>query len=225
MGNTIFGALNGGWKVNWAWIIANLVVQLAARVGKSRASPICPFLYHLYERKELLRPEEEKSWKIQEAMMKYGESGSSDEDGSGSGSDDESEKEEEEERQVLLNRHPKRQRQEEQPAQGDATLILKVEGVPVTSSKDRIEAICKALGEMQAEHRERGELLIEVCQLAECMPSNLPDRIRKMVTEHSRVEDPKRLREENARFNLEVGSLMNKNRAARMHAKAVVEKI
>jgi hypothetical protein len=66
----------------------------------------------LYERKELLRPEEEKRWKIQEAMMKYGESGSSDEDGSGSGSDDESEEEEEEEEecQVLLNQHPKRQR-------------------------------------------------------------------------------------------------------------------
>jgi hypothetical protein len=102
MDNTIFGALNGGQKVNWARIIANLVIQLAARVGKSRASPICPFLYHLYERKELLRPEEEKSWKIQEVMMKYGESRSSDEDGSGSGSgsDDESEEEEEEECQV-----------------------------------------------------------------------------------------------------------------------------
>jgi hypothetical protein len=119
MGNTIFGALNGGRKVNWARIIVNLVIQLAARVGKSRASPICPFLYHLYERKELLRPEEEKSWKIQEAMMKYGESGSSDEDGSGSGSDDESEEEEEEkeeEYQVLLNQQPKRQQQEEKPA-------------------------------------------------------------------------------------------------------------
>jgi hypothetical protein len=97
MGNTIFGALNGGRKVNWARIISNLIVQLVARVGKSRASPICPFLYHLYERKELLRPEEEKNWKIQEAMMKYGESRSSDEDGSGSGSDDETEEEEEEE--------------------------------------------------------------------------------------------------------------------------------
>jgi hypothetical protein len=50
-------------------------------VGKSRASPICPFLYHLYERKELLKPEEEKQWKIQEAMLKYGESGSEDEAG------------------------------------------------------------------------------------------------------------------------------------------------
>jgi hypothetical protein len=61
MGNTIFGALNGGRKVNWARIITNLVIQLAARVGKSCASSICPFLYHLYERKELLLPEEEKS--------------------------------------------------------------------------------------------------------------------------------------------------------------------
>jgi hypothetical protein len=105
MGNMIFGALNRGRKVNWARIISNLVVQLVLRVGKSCASPIYHFLYHLYERKEVLRPEEEKSWKIQEAMMKYGESGSSDEDGSGSGSDDETEEEEEEEEecQVLLN--------------------------------------------------------------------------------------------------------------------------
>jgi hypothetical protein len=225
MGNTIFGALNGGRKVNWAQIIANLVIQLVARVGKSRASPICPFLYHLYERKELLKPEEEKTWKIQEAMMKYGESGSLDEDGSRSGSDDVLEEEEEEECQVLLNRHPKRQRQEEKPAQGDATLIPKVEGVPVTSSRERFEAICKALDEMQAEHRERGELLRDVCQLVECTPSNLPDRIRKMVTEHSRVEDSKRLREKNARLNLEVGSLINKNQTARMHAEAAAEKI
>jgi hypothetical protein len=198
MENTIFGALNGRRKVNWARIISNLVVQLAARVGKSRASPICPFLYHLYERKELLRPEEEKSWKIQEAMMKYGESGSSDEDGSASGSEDESEEEEEEECQVLLNRHPKRQRQEEKPAQENAPLIPKVEGVPVTSSKDRFETIYNALGKMQAEHRMRGELMREVCQLVECTPSNLPDRIRKIMVEQSRVEDSKRLKEENA---------------------------
>jgi hypothetical protein len=76
--------------VNWARIITNLVIQLVARVGKYRASPICPFLYHLYECKELLTSEEEKQWKVQEAMMKYGESGSSEEDGSGSGSEDRS---------------------------------------------------------------------------------------------------------------------------------------
>jgi hypothetical protein len=138
MGNTIFGALNGGRKVNWARIISNLVVQLIARIGKSCASPICHFLYHLYERKELLRPEEEKNWKIREAMMQYGKSRSSNEDGSGSGSDDETEEEEEEEKecQVLLNRHPKRPRQEKKLAQENVPIIPKVEGVPAISSKE-----------------------------------------------------------------------------------------
>jgi hypothetical protein len=121
-----------------------------------------------------------------------------------------------------LNRQPKRQQQEEKPAQGGATLIPKVEGVPVTSSKNRFEAICKALGEMQAEHRMRGELLRVVCQLVDCTPTNLPDRIRKMVTEHSRVEDSKKLRDENARLNLEVGSLISENQAARKQAEATV---
>jgi hypothetical protein len=123
----------------------------------------------------------------------------------------------------MLNRHPSKwQRQEDKPAQENVPLIPKVEGVPATSSKDRFEHICKALGEMQAEHRMRGDLLREACQLADCTPSNLPDRIRKMVVEQSRVEDSKRLREENPRLNLEVGSLINKNRATRMQAEAAV---
>jgi hypothetical protein len=52
------------------------------------------------------------------------------------------EEEEEEKTQVLLNRPPKRSRQEEKTAQGSTLLTPKVEGVPVTSSKDRFEAIC-----------------------------------------------------------------------------------
>jgi hypothetical protein len=150
-------------------------------------------------------------------MMKYGESGSSDEDGSGSGSDDETEEEEEEDCQVVLNRNPtKQQRQEEKLSQEDVPLIPKMEGIPDTSSKDRFEYICNVLGEMQAEHRMRGELLREACQLADCTPSDLPDRIRKMVVEQFQIEDSKRLTEENARLNLEVGALINENQTARM---------
>jgi hypothetical protein len=89
---------------------------LAARVGKTRASPICPFLYNLYEWRELLKPEEERTWKMQGGMMKYGESGSSEEAGSGSEDETEDEEEEEEETQVLLSRPPKRSRQEEKTA-------------------------------------------------------------------------------------------------------------
>jgi hypothetical protein len=224
LGNTIFGALIGGRKVNWAKIITNLVIQLASKVGKSRTSPICPFLYHLYERKELLKPEEEKTWKVQEGMMKYGQSGSSDEGRSGSGSEDESEdeEEEEEETQVLLNRPPKRLRQEEKTAQGGTLLTPKVEGVPVTSSKDRFEAICQALGELQGEHRMRGELLKVVCQLVDCTPTNLPDRIRKLVADQCQAEDSKKLRDENAALNLELGTLISENQAARKQGKAAL---
>jgi hypothetical protein len=93
--------------------------------------------------------------------------------------------EDEEDYHVLLNRVPKRPRQEEKAVQGGATLTPKVEGVPATSSKDRFEAICKALEEMQAEHRMRGELLRVVCQLVDYTPTSLPDRIRKMVTDQS----------------------------------------
>jgi hypothetical protein len=214
--------------VNWARAITTLVIQLAARVGKSCASPICPFLYHLYERKELLKPEEEKSWKIQEGMLKYGESGSEDEGGSGSGSKDEEddeEEEEEEETQVLLNRPPKRQRQEDKSAQIGATLIPKVEGPSLSSSKDRFQSIYNALGEMQAEHDRRRELLWEACKLAVCAPSELPDRIRNMMVKQARVEDLRKLREENARLNLEVGSLINKNWAAWKQAEAAAERI
>jgi hypothetical protein len=219
--------LNGGRKVNWARVITTLVIQLAARVGKSRATPICPFLYYLYERKELLKPEEEKSWKIQEGMLKYGESGSEDEGGSGSGSEDESddEEEEEEETQVLLNRPPKWPRQEDKSEQIGATLVLKVEGLSLSSSKDRFHSICNALGEMQVEHDRTAELLKEAYLLAVCAPSELPDRIQKMMVDQARVEDSRKLREENARLNLEVGNLINENRAAWTQAEAAAERI
>jgi hypothetical protein len=165
-------------------------------VGKSRASPICPFLYHLYKRKELLRPEEEKAWKIQEGMLKYGESGSKDEAGSASRSEDEEndEEEEEEETQVLLNRPPKRPRQEDKSEQAGATLVPKLEGPSVSSSKDRFQSICKALGEMQAEHDRRTELLKEACQVVVYGPSELPERIRKMMVDQAQVEDSRKLR-------------------------------
>jgi hypothetical protein len=188
------------------------------RVGKSRATPICPFLYHLYERKELLKPKEEKAWKIQEGMLKYGESGSEDE--AGSDDEDDDEEEEEEETQVLLNRPPKRARQEDKSEQAGATLVPKSEGPSLSSGKDRFTSICNSLGEMQAEHERRGELLKDACLLAVCGPSELPDRIRKLMVDQARVEDSRKLKEENARLNLEIGNLLNKNQAAWVQAEA-----
>jgi hypothetical protein len=61
---------------------------------------------------------------------------------------------------------------------------------------------------------------MEACQLAVCGPSELPERIRKMMMEQARVEDSRKLREENAKLNLEVGNLLNENRAAWAQAEA-----
>jgi hypothetical protein len=102
----------------------------------------------------------------------------------------------------------------------EGPLIPKVGGISDTSGKDRFKHICNVLDEMQAEHRMRGELLREACQLADCTLSDLPERIRKMVAEQFQAEDSRRLREENARLNLEVGELINENRTAKMQAEA-----
>jgi hypothetical protein len=155
-------------------------------------------------------------------MMKYGESGSDDEVGSGSGSDkdDVSEPEEEEETAVLLNRPPKRARQESKTEQAGATVVPKEEGPSVGSTKSRFESICNALGDLQAEHDRRSDLLKEACLIASCGPAELPDVIRKLMVDQAKVEDNKKLTEENARLNLEVGKLRNDNRAAWVQAEA-----
>jgi hypothetical protein len=63
----------------------------------------------------------------------------------------------------------------------------------------------------------RGELLRVVCQLVDCTPTSLPDWIRKLVAEES-----KKLRDENAALNLELGALISENQAARMQAGAAL---
>ena len=59
LGNTIFGALIGDRPVDWAKIFMDLVNSLVGGDGKSKPTPICPFLYHLYESQGLLMEEEE----------------------------------------------------------------------------------------------------------------------------------------------------------------------
>jgi hypothetical protein len=76
LGNTIFGSLSEEQAVDWDRIVRYVVCKLVAGVGKTKGSPISPFLYHLYKHEGLLKPVEETEWKTQEALLKYGESGS-----------------------------------------------------------------------------------------------------------------------------------------------------
>ena len=48
VGNTIFGALSGERPVDWGIVVKDLVQRLLSRMGKSKATPICPYVFYLY---------------------------------------------------------------------------------------------------------------------------------------------------------------------------------
>ena len=71
VGNTIFGALSGERPVDWGIVVKDLVQRLLSEMGKSKATPICPYMFHLYHLHELLLPAEKKEYRIKEALLKH----------------------------------------------------------------------------------------------------------------------------------------------------------
>ena len=70
IGNTIFGALDGGRPIDWGVVFRDLVLLLAAGVGKPKSTPICPFVFHLYDSQGLLTDEEEIDYKIAQELAR-----------------------------------------------------------------------------------------------------------------------------------------------------------
>ena len=62
VGNTIFGALSGERSVDWRIVVKDLVQRLLSGMEKSKATPICPYVFHLYHSQELLLPVEKKEY-------------------------------------------------------------------------------------------------------------------------------------------------------------------
>ena len=71
LGNTIFGAISKERSVDWAVIFMELVNRLVGGVGKNKSTPICPFLYHLYESKGLLTEDEEIDYQVAQEPNRY----------------------------------------------------------------------------------------------------------------------------------------------------------
>ena len=59
IGNTMFGALDGGREVDWGVVFQDLAQRLAKGVAKPKPTSICPFLFHLYNGQGLLTSDEE----------------------------------------------------------------------------------------------------------------------------------------------------------------------
>ena len=71
IGSTIFGALDRGREVDWGVVFWDLAQRLAKGVGKSKSTPICPFLFHLYEGQGLLTEDEELDYRTAKEMAGY----------------------------------------------------------------------------------------------------------------------------------------------------------
>ena len=71
IGNTIFGALDGRREVDWGVVFRDMIQKLAKGVGKPKPTPICPFLFHIYEGQGLLTAEEELDYRMAKEMAGY----------------------------------------------------------------------------------------------------------------------------------------------------------
>ena len=69
--NTIFGALDGGREVDWGVVFRDMIQRLEKGVGKPKSTPICPFLFHIYEGQGLLTAEEELDYRTAKEMAGY----------------------------------------------------------------------------------------------------------------------------------------------------------
>ena len=49
----------------------DLVHRLVGKAGKTKPTPICPFLYHLYESQGLLIEEEETNYRAAQELTRY----------------------------------------------------------------------------------------------------------------------------------------------------------
>ena len=72
-------------------MVKDLVQRLLSGMGKSKATPICPYVFHLYHSHELLLSTEKKEYWIQEALVKHNVESEEDEDPASSANLDEEE--------------------------------------------------------------------------------------------------------------------------------------
>jgi hypothetical protein len=197
LANTIFGSLSGDRKVDWGRIIHDLVSQLVGRVGKSRASPLCPYLFHLYKHEELLTGPEEEAWNHQEKMIQYGESESGDEDEPESGSESDSDEED----CRVTSPPPKRPRVVSPPKEKGEKPVSE----PGTSSRpkpqagsqpksfvgfgDPVKPVFDALVDLKADLESKNQVLIDVATVIGARPDrNLAAKVAECIADPVELE-------------------------------------
>ena len=71
MENTIFGALSRERPIDWGQVVKDVVQRLFSGMGKSKTTPICPYVFHMYHAHKVLLPAKKKEYRIAEVRVKH----------------------------------------------------------------------------------------------------------------------------------------------------------
>ena len=71
VGNTIFRVYTGEREVDWALVMSDTVKRLLTGIGKSKPTPTCPYLLHLYIAHDVVQLEDKKVYMVDESFMRY----------------------------------------------------------------------------------------------------------------------------------------------------------
>ena len=172
-------------------------------MGKSKATPICPYIFHLYHAHELLLTAE-KEYRIQEALVKHNVESEEDDDPASPVNPDERESSDDSECKSLtpseireiqkqeaarLKKSPVNRRKQP-PAPKD--LVKRKSPTPgdaVDAVERNYQTIAFACREIWAREREREALIQEVCQrLGNVRPEKLLDAIEHLPSQ-KRMEE------------------------------------
>ena len=191
VGNTIFGALFGERPVDWGIVVKDLVQRLLSGMGKSKATPICPYVFHLYHSQELLFPAE-KEYRTKEALLKYNVESEEEEDLDSAANPDEEESSDDSECESLtpreireiqkqnvarLKKSPLNKRK--QPPAPKEPVANKRKSPPPLEGLDRsYQVIAHAMKEIGEREREHRELIRALCaRLEDVQPDGLLEAI------------------------------------------------
>ena len=204
VGNTIFRALSEERLVDWGIVVKDLAQRLLSRMGKSKATPICPYIFHVYHSHELLLPAEKKEYRIKEALLKHNvdseEEGDPDSpanlDEEDSSDDlDECEsltpseiREIQKQEAARLKKSPINKRKQP-PTPKDPVPNKRKSPAPVDAAERSYQTIAVACREIRARKREREALIQEVCKrLGNVQPDELLEAIDHLPSQ-KRLEE------------------------------------
>ena len=173
-------------------------------MGKSKATPICPYVFHLYHSHELLLPVEKNEYRIQEALTKYNVESEEDEDPAspanpdkeGSSDDlDECEsltpseiREIQKQEAARLKKSPINRRKQP-PAPKDPVSSKRKSPTPMDAVERNYQTIAVTCREIRAREHEREALIQEVChRLGNVRPDELVEAIEHLPSQ-KRMEE------------------------------------